>query len=448
MGNCLTKFGCGRKDLAPEQKHKLEELFQHIVTNAAVDFDNQELKDIQAALNIMLERIMIQVNRQGIFKIARIVPGGSMVEKTSLWKFYNKGQNYLEFDFLAVLENEIKLYEGKAERNTCKTRGCIKTVTSVLDFDRMRDYYEVDYELNAETVNHKRIINNCFIRTINHCLTSSCDCLRLSTDKVLKEILIRPTAVERKHGCDLCTVEMPTGTLYVHTETAVETSVGSGNPNRCSLIFLWSSKALSLSAPDRLLQTRRSVSSVPIFVGCLPAMESMKTCETGNEDEHDFFIVPKDCNVCDYVYHVDEQWNDYTPNKWRKSWCVAEMKAFTQMSERHRKCYEVMKYLSVGDTELPNYHIKTVLLNHHTTCSDTTENFVDCIIRICWDLIHAYETRKLMSFYSNLNILKGVSFQETHDLKKSCKRLIDILCSVPASESWDTFAKTRRPWVN
>ena len=422
MGNCLTKFGCGRQQLKPEQKHRLEELFQHIVTNAAVDFDNQELKDIQAALNIMLERIMIQVNKQGFFKIARIVPGGSMVEKTSLWKFYDNGQNYLEFDFLAILENSQNYSEGKSGRRNCQ--GCISSGTQFVVF-------------RGKTVTDKRQFSYLFLMTINHCLVSLCDCLNITTNEY-KAIIdkynykpVGPTALDHIQGCDMCTVDMPTGTLQVNTEAYVETFYKFPRSNYCSLILRWNSKAMSLSAPNEPLQQFRLVSSLPIHVDFLPAIENMKPSQKGVGNEHAFFVVPKDCKACvlGHLYGT-----------WRKSWCVAEMNAFaSNISENHRKCYQILKHLSERYTHIPNYHIKTVMLRHITKCSDARGNSVDCVLVMCGDILHAYETKKLLSFHSNLNILNGVTHDEFISAKESCKELVDVLRSVSMADTLDTL---------
>ena len=73
----------------------------------------------------MLERIRTRVNRRGIFNIDRIVPTGSAVKKTSIWKL-SYGDRYMEFDFLAFLNNPIKECENQTLLHDCQ--GCIKIV--------------------------------------------------------------------------------------------------------------------------------------------------------------------------------------------------------------------------------------------------------------------------------------------------------------------------------
>ena len=431
--------------LTSEQREKLKQFFQHIISNATVDFTNPEIQDIQTAMDTMLERIRTRVNSRGIFKIARVLRGGSMAEKTSLWKF-KKSQHYLEFDFLAALENTVK----HCLDQTANCGGCIKIVKTPVDKERLRQYYDGDHILNEGLRERYRrdgifsegalesqdVISDLFINEINYCLTSSCDCLTFQWRECHKtvftcyEISLRPSSVEHKHGCGECTVDMPTGTLHVNTEMVV-------NLNQCSLIFQWISKAKRLLAPgpdELLLQEPQLLSSLPIYVDFLPALEFLKPTQSGAGDEHDYFIVPKSCNVC-----------DLSGKNWRKSWCLAEINAFTtDMSDKHRRCYRVMKLFSESSwyySGLPNYRMKTVVLKHHITCRDTTDDCVDCVIGMLRELLRAYETKELLSYQSNLNIIyKSRSFDGINIIeKKNCERLIHKLCSVSVTDTWKTF---------
>ena len=429
-------------ELTTEQRDKLEEFFKHVIANASVDFTNPEIQDIQTAMDTMLERIKTRVNSRCIFKIARIVRGGSMAEKTSLWKIEDS-HHHLEFDFLAALENTVK----HCLDQTANCPGCIKIVKTPMDKERLRQCYDGDDILNIElrnsygkggifsegAIESKGLINDLFIKELNHCLTSSCDCLTYQCNEnrySLNGILLRPSSVEHEGGCDKCTVDMPTGTLHVNTEIIVKQA--TLGPNKCSLIFQWISKAKRLSAPDKLLlQEPQLLSSLPIYVDFLPVLESLKPTPSGVGGQHDYFIVPKSCNVSggdcvDYKY------------RWRKSWCMAEINGFiTKMSDKHRSCYQVMKYLSEQFIALPSYHIKTVVLNHHTTCADTTGDCVDCVIGMLWELLQAYRTEELLSYQSNLNIIGGTRFVKFK--KNGCERLIYKLCSVCATDTWRTF---------
>ena len=427
--------------LTAEKKKKLEEFFQHIISNAPVDFTSQEIQDIQNAVSTMLERIRTRVNSRGIFNIDRIVPSGSITEKLAIWKF-NEGNHYLEFDFLAVLKNVIKQSENHISLQFCQ--GCIRLVTPLVESERLRQYYNRQYSNNgyefiAKNLNSKDVISDLFLNEINCCLTSSCDCLCLRCDKDqnigrLYSISLLPSSVEQRHGCGECTVDMPTGTLHVKTDINIKHDLFVHDPCQCSLILQWTSKAKTLSAPDKLLlQKPQPISSLPIYVDFLPALESLKPTSPGPGDEHDFFIVPKSCNVC-YDHY------GYNKCRWRKSWCMAEIYAITnKMSDKHRRCYQIMKYLvEVGwFRSLSNYHIKTAVLRHHTTCSNITDDCVDCVMETFRDLRQAYETEDLLSYQSNLNIFEGLS--GLNDCTRDCERLITMLCSVSFTDSWENY---------
>ena len=425
MAEVRSKVKCQTSD--SERRKKLEEFFQHITSKAPVDFTNREIKDIQNAVDEMLDRIRTRVNSRGIFDIARIVPSGSAVEKTSIWKFHNRNQ-YLEFDFLAILKNTINNQcEDQIPTNDCQ--GCITTVKPLVELERMRQYYNKWDDFSAKKLLNKHVICDLFLTEINHCLTSSCDCLSLQCDKDtvgFSKISFQPSAVEHKHECDGCTVKMPTGALRVNTEKKVDQ--GSQGPNKCSLIFKWTSKKRTLQAPDMLLlHEAQPISSLPIYVDFLPAQEFLNPTSSGAGDEHNFFIVPKRCDVCSDVY------------SWRKSWCRAEINAITQtMSDKHRRCYQIMKYLSERFQGVPTYDMKTVVLHHYATCPDKTDICVDCVMGMFLHLVHAYTTRELLSYQSNLNILKGKS-GFCHIMQAICERLGDALCSVSLADTWETF---------
>ena len=124
--------------LTSRQRQKLEEYFQHIVLNASVDLNSQEIKDIQTAMQEMLERIKTRVNERGVFNIDHIVPAGSMEEKTSIWKD-NCLKSFLEFDFLGVLKQSIKQCADKPDENDCN--GCIRMDIAPIDFDQFEHYF-------------------------------------------------------------------------------------------------------------------------------------------------------------------------------------------------------------------------------------------------------------------------------------------------------------------
>ena len=423
--------------LNEEQKKKLESFFQHIILNAPLDYTSQEIEDIQYAIHEMLERIMTRVNNRGVLNITRIVPTGSMSEKTATWK-YDKDEKepYLEFDNLAVLKASVRQYEDYSAYSRCP--GCINisnppvelTPLAQHELDLMRKRWK---NSKTDCIN-KDMINDIFLYEINNCLTSSCDCLTVHTEEM--SYSFHQSSLNTKYGCDKCAVDMPTGILSVNTDKAVVFGEWPGyGPNKCSLILKWTSKTNSLLAPDKLLQQKQPIISMPIYIDFLPAMESLKPTSPGTGYTHDNFIVPKNCNVCEY----DDDDDDY---RWRKSWCMAEIQAFkTGMSDKHRQCYQITKYLakdSLG-THVNKYFIKNVVLQHSTTCSDTSDNYVDCVIKVYQDILNAFKRRKFLSYHSNINILSRTDHREWKIYEAYYHAFLTHLYSVPETAIFDRF---------
>ena len=234
-------------------------------------------------------------------------------------------------------------------------------------------------------------------------------------------------------------------------------------------MFRWSSKANTISAYDRMLQEESSeVNRLAIHVDFLPAIEihqsgthtagswirnvigfipglSVLTSDTAAR-KHDFFLVPKSCNVCAFeVCNIL-----YGTEPWRKSNCLAEISHIVHdMSEKHKKCYKVIKYfLSIIEhikiVRVNWYHVKTMVLNHSRECSDSSEGCAECVLKILAELKHAYKTKRLNSFTdSNVSILPtcidiffdGILYKTVIELEAAIK----ILCSVTDSDSCTTI---------
>ena len=255
-----------------------------------------------------------------------------------------------------------------------------------------------------------------FWREVNTCLGSDCQCFSVQYDdepnfpsysyKLAAES-------ESDYRCDKCVVEMPTGILRVNHSVSAY----------CSLAFMWTSKANTLPVYDRWLQAEaRQVTSLPVRVDFLPALEVLKAKQYGVV--HDFFLVPKHCNVCGQYRTYD----DY----WRKSNCMAEIAYIVnEMSAKHRKCYKIIKYFlsTVGTNNIINwYRVKIAALNHSRECSDSSEGCAECVLKILTDLKHAYETETLTSFHeSGVNI---VSLPCTDGFAiKEFRQAIERLCT-------------------
>ena len=120
---------------------------------------------------------MDRVNKRGIFRVARIEPGGSMVEKTVLWKYDDRMEEsldtFMEFDFLAVLENMIDDYKRKTNRDQRVCPWCELLFKNPLQRDRLND----DRPTESDMLKDKDKFMHFFRKEINQCLASSCDCL-------------------------------------------------------------------------------------------------------------------------------------------------------------------------------------------------------------------------------------------------------------------------------
>ena len=378
--------------------------------------------DIQAAVYNMLDRIQAAVNQRGIFNIARVQPCGSMAEKTSIWK-YLWGKPFIELDFLAILENSTDHYCDQGEQMSCP--GCSKLVKSPVNLTPLNECHNSDVVFIPDQRNERKMVSELFLNEINFCLAALCGCMSVScrreedSFRYIHTIAFKPTSTENEHRCDKCTVDMPSGTLRVNTSLFVDKR--STGPSNCSLIFLWISKENRLSAPDRLLvQEPQPVATLPVFVDFLPALESVKSKATGKGCTHESLIVPKGCNLCK-TYHG-----------WRKSSCMAEMNTFLyEMTENHRGCYQIIKYLLEIVTvrfiyAINKYHLKTAILNHRKTCPNTkvtTGNRVECVIKVIQELHHAYESETLNQHQTDVNIIKQQEW--LCDAKLLCQRILD-----------------------
>ena len=409
MGNSSRKHSYPK--LNNLKKIKLNEILNEVVTKAAIDYSSQEILDIQTAVHTMLEKIVTRVNKRGRFKISRIVPCGSMAEQTAVLKFNYKKEMYTEFDFLANLAYSPNIL--------CRDHGCgqcVKVCELPVPVGAISKLQEYDDRFECRGT----VSRSChlFWREINTCLGSACQCFSVQyNDTYLSPNYSYRLAAGREsdYRCDTCVVEMPTGILRVYHPV----SVGKYTSAHCSLAFMWTSKANTSPVNDHLLQEKAwQVTSLPVHVDFLPALEVLKA--KPDEPTHDYFLVPKHCNVCGHFF-----------NKWRKSNCMAEIAYIVnEMSEKHRKCYKIIKYLlpTVGFWFIINwYYVKTVTLNHSRKCLDSSPGCAECVLKILTDLKHAYETETLTSFHEpGVNIfrpLTGLDLNTIKDIEKTIERL-------------------------
>ena len=394
--------------------NNLNKLLDKVVTKVSIDHGNQEIRDIRTAVHIMLDRVVTRVNERGMFKISRIEPCGSMRECTAVWKYHRFTHKcYTEFDFLANLEY--------SPNTVCRDHGCgqcVRVSELPVPVGAMSKLQKYDNEFWSTGT---RRCDNLFWREINTCLGSTCNCFSVHyNDDFLYPSYSYKLAAECKsdYRCDKCVVEMPTGILRVNH------SVDVGRDANCSLAFMWTSKANTLLVYDRSLQAEaRQVTSLSVHVDFLPALEVHKA--KPDAATHDFFLVPKHCNICYY-----DDYDPFNETNWRKSNCMAEIAYIVnEMSEKHRKCYKIIKYFlsTVGFSYINWYWVKTVTLNHSRECSDSSEGCAECVLKILTDLKHAYETKTLTSFHeSDVNIFRCETDYDLliiEDMQKAIERL-------------------------
>ena len=380
MGTCCCK-SAGQKDklssyknLSRSQEDKLNSILEELVTKVGVDFSCPEIQDIQDAVSEMIERIKTGINERGLFRISRMKVCGSMAEKTAIWKFAIwPNLPYIEFNFLAVLQAACDIKPGCQE--------CFYVNTPPMNLDLVEKYYRRLYSSDLEDERkQKDVVEECFTREANNFL-ASCGCQKViyKHQEYWKSYKFKPssTCSKTQQGCDKCTVNRPTGTLRV--KTSVE--IGDIAPAaRCTLVFQWTSKTKTLCTRDRYgLSDTEKMDNLTIHIDFLPALELLQSADvaacsspglvlnpTSSEYEHHCFLVPKDCDVC----------HEYSP--WRRSGCGAEIDTIVnKMSDKHRKCYQVLKLLTGFNTALysfNNYHLKVAILNHNSSCSDAGED--------------------------------------------------------------------------
>ena len=435
------------KNLSRSQEKKLNSILEELVTKYGVDFSCPEIKDIKSAVSEMIERIKTGINKRGLFSISRTELCGSMAEETAMWK--QEFRPCIEFDFLAILQ-------AAGDIEPC-CQECFYVETLPLNLDLLKIYYPSLYDLYLKYENErKEILEDCFTY---ECL-ASCGYQEL----IYQDIRFRlkstfepsSTRSETQRGCDRCTVDRPTGTLGVKiSELMAEFG------NKYSLFFDWTRRAKTLCTPDsNCLPKKEKMDNLTIHIDFLPAFEVVQSKQqsadvaasssglvlkpTSSEYEHDCFLVAKSCHVC----HPHDRGYRST---WRRSGCRAEIDTIVnKMSDKHRKCYQVLKYLTKTIDRLNtlnNYHLKVVILHHNSSCSDAGEGCAECFFKVLDDLQHAYETKQLKSLHSEGNLLphselisKMIEYKRNPILISALKGA--AMCSaVSESDSVSSFMK-------
>ena len=222
------------------------------------------------------------------------------------------------------------------------------------------------------------------------------------------------------NGCPSCTVTMDTGCLTVLPK------VMNGYRGGCSLKLLWTSYVSSLSDFDcnDTLQTTKQIKYLPIHIDFIPAY---KTSGQQINGSNPLFLVPKMCSYCGWVFRLSD--------------CLGEIEYFlNSVSEKHRKTYLIIKFISQFFVLLPKYHLKVILFQHCKICTDTSEDYATCVLSILRELEQSYENGELMSFRGNVNLLEGPYVEDWHDERSTLNSIIKQLSNF---KTWTLIRRLR-----
>ena len=392
---------------AKAKDRRLKTFYENILRNAPLDFNNKEIQDIQTAVRHMLEVVTAQINTEAEspFKISYIQPCGSMEEKASILKTvwvpydYNgvRLTKYIEFDYLAIIDlpDDVRL-EGRCP-------ACRFGPKSILDSEKV------------------------FSSQVGRSIASLCSCFSLvfQSDMDDNSLLRIPFSFEPANpninGCPSCTVTMDTGCLTVMPK------VINCNRGGCSLKLLWTSYVSSLSDFDcnDTLHTTKQIKYLPIHIDFLPVCKISGQQINGSNP---LFLVPKTCTYCGWDCRLSD--------------CLGEIEYFlNSVSEKHRKTYLIIKFISQFFHGLPKYHFKIILFHHCKLCTDTSEDYTTCVLSILRELVQSYENGVLMAFHGNVNLLGGSSkyFKDWRRAKITLNTLIKWLSNF---KSWTLI----KPW--
>ena len=379
----------------------LKTLFEELLQDVSIDYTNPEIQDIESSVEELTQRYVNRFNENSSsFHIECIQPCGSMVEKTSLWKSCSVFEgprkheiNYIEFDYLAVLQKP---------RDCVLKKGCSSCLTVI---------GKTDASMESGANHHGRDdpfsifnLDERFHSEVHSTISSLCGCYNIKKGTQNNLALRRKTYqyLEKSGGtrtCRRCTVYRQTGCL--HIATTIEAGYLSKDPNDCSFLLVWKSTANSLIAShSKTLRRSEPVQLLHIFVDFLPAFDLRGNKMNLNAN----FAIPKGCQLCDRYM------------TWRASNCISEVGAVrSQLSENHKKCYKVLKCIFAqvkSARELysfypKGYHVKCAVLNHGKRCSGDTEDFSKCVLKVVQDLKCAFLGNFLKSFIGDSNLIEG-----------------------------------------
>ena len=405
-----------RRARAIARDRRLKTFYETILRNAALNFNNKEIQDIQVAVRQMLERVTAQINTEpeSRFKISHIQASGSMEEKSLILKSRSYDYNgvrltkYIKFDYLAIIDlpDDVRL-EGSCP-------ACHFGPRFLLNQD---DAFPL-----------KRGSNGVFKWQLGRSTASLCGCFSLLCLEYVDDKPSLRTAFSFEpanpniNGCPSCTVTMDTGCLTVMP------NVSNFNRCDCSLKLLWTSYVSSLSDFDckGTLQTTKQIKYLPIHIDFIPARKINGQQINGSNP---LFLVPKTCSFC--------------REQCRLSDCLGEIEYFlNNVSEKHKKAYLIIKFIFQFFGWPPKYHLKVIQFHHCKICTDTSEDYATCVLSILRELIQSYENGVLTAFRGNVNLLEGRHDYE-YDSYYDRRILNSIIKQLSNFKTWTLIRRLR-----
>ena len=374
----------------------LSKLYNDIVAKAKVNRSSREIEDISSAVEEMLERLVsgeIEMIIQTLtlkFHKVDLEPCGSMAEHTSLWKSTRRQfrqRTFLEYDYLAVLQNEDKVV--KIRGGGCQ--GCRRIYIGGRGLvARNRRLFGGDKKLGSID------IKGAFLAALYSRIHSRCSCC-VDPDDTSSE--------DDRHNsrpCTECTVVRDTGYLQIAKIPGFNRK-NVQDSEHCTIVFHWTSRTDSLLAPNvETLQPTEKIKRLVVRVDLLPAFE-FPSNRDGDQCGIKRFIIAKRCPRNGIGHFM-------------VSYCMHELNAIKQVSDQHRQSYIIIKFLygqfiywTGVDKYINSYHAKVAFLTHCQTCTDEQKDCTTCITEILQSLVEAYGSMslRLPEFHPMENLWAG-----------------------------------------
>lgn len=443
----------------------MEKFCEYLKKKYFVDYEDTEIKDISEAMDIFFTRLRETFNGLSeVLQIERLVPCGSMEEKTTVLGEVNTALEYdpsknietIEFDCLAVLKHIVPDMEIKPScpgyrRIASKTFSILAEEKARLEksesyqnahSDRFEQVQErlrflllsgdstspgacgndsemakptvtfetfvaeqITKKLGSESGENVDLFNN--LHKLHKFVSGSCKCVSTEfmviVDSAAEELCeSSETRYKIDEDVDTFRIEMPTGILQYQRCLP-----------GCQLALTWLSKI----KPD---------AEKIILADFVPAFQVPKASSTEDADPPNY-LVAKGCRT-----------PDCEAGCWRLSHCLAEIKAIQTTSQCHRNVYKILKIFNqsklsaLSDNALKSYHIKTALLTHIKRCLNTDNSNITYCMSNTLETINSFIEKEKVPHWKDPNYSLVLKVD-------TCHRLVPLLLQFvfgTAVKSW------------